>query len=129
MKSLGLLRVVAAAHVAAVFLQPVLAGVYLNGSGTAIRMHEPTGFVVAMLGLAQILAAVVWWRSGGRFAAVPAATLILLAVGFQLGMGYSRQLAVHIPLGIAIVASSIAFTLFVFRATATTRARRTEVAA
>ena len=38
MKSLTVLKVVAPVHAAAVCLQPVLAGAYLNGSGSTLRI-------------------------------------------------------------------------------------------
>ncbi len=114
MKLVGVLRLVAVAHAVAVGLQPVLAGVYLNGSSSANRIHEPVGNVVALLCLTQLLVATIWWRTGGRFTAVLATAGILVAEALQIAMGYSRQLAVHIPLGIAILAATVAFTLWMF---------------
>ena len=107
MKSLAALRLVAATHAIAVCLQPVLAGVYLNGSGGALRIHEPLGLGVAFLCLGQLLVATICWRSGGRGLAATLALALLLGEGLQIGMGYSRQLALHIPLGIAIVATPV----------------------
>ena len=124
MKSLLVLRVVAVGHAVAVCLQPVLAGVYLNGSGGAMRLHEPIGLGVALLCLGQLLIATIYWRSGGRGLAVIATLALLLAEGLQIGMGYSRQLALHIPLGIAIVAIACTFAVWTCRPGATVR--RTE---
>lgn len=131
MKSLAALRLVAATHAIAVCLQPVLAGVYLNGSGGALRIHEPLGLALTFAGLFQLLVALIWWRSGGRLLAPVLALLILLGEGFQVGMGYSRQLALHIPLGIALVAASVAFAFWTGRQhteIASAERRRTEVA-
>jgi hypothetical protein len=114
MKLLRVLRLVAVAHAVAVGLQPVLAGVYLNGSSTANRIHEPLGNAVALLCLTQLLVATIWWRTGGRLTAVLATAGILAAESVQIGMGYSRQLALHVPLGIAIVAATVALTLWMF---------------
>ncbi|MEV6410225.1 hypothetical protein [Kribbella sp. NPDC051718] len=115
MKSLVVLRAVAVAHAVAVCLQPVLAGVYLNGSGAALRLHEPIGLGLAFLSLGQLLAATIYWRSGGRGSAVLATLLLLAAEAVQISMGYTRQLAVHIPLGITIVALVCAFAVWTFR--------------
>jgi hypothetical protein len=128
MKSLAALRLVAATHAIAVCLQPVLAGVYLNGSGGALRIHEPLGLGLTFLGLFQLLVAMIWWRSGGRPLAPVLALLILLGEGFQVGMGYSRQLVLHIPLGIALVAASVAFAFWTGRQHAAAGRPHAEVA-
>jgi hypothetical protein len=115
MKSLAVLRLVTATHAIAICLQPILAGVYLNGSGGALRIHEPLGLALTFTGLFQLLVATIWWRSGGRLLAPALALLIMLGEGVQVGMGYSRQLALHIPLGIALVAASVAFAVWTGR--------------
>ncbi|HWD78227.1 MAG TPA: hypothetical protein VG497_05085 [Kribbella sp.] len=118
MKVLYVLRVVAGLHALAICLQPVFAGVYLNGSPAGMRMHEPTGLVLVALGAVQLLAATFWWRKGGRWTAPAVSLLIVAGEVFQVAMGYSRQLAIHIPLGVALVASAVAFAFWVTRRTA-----------
>lgn len=115
MKSLVVLRAVAAVHAVAVCLQPVLAGAYLNGSSAAMRVHEPLGLGVAFVSIGQLLAATIYWRSGGRGSAALVTLLLLAAESFQIAMGYNRQLALHLPLGIAIVAIACAFAVWTFR--------------
>lgn len=115
MKSLTALRAVAGLHAVAICLQPVFAGIYLNGSGAAMRLHEPTGLALTFTGLFQLLIATIWWRSGGRLLAPAVTLLITLGEGFQVAMGYTRQLAIHIPLGIALVASAVAFAVWTTR--------------
>ena len=115
MKALTVLRVTAGLHAVVICLQPVFAGIYLNGSPDGLRMHEPTGLAIVFLGLAQLLAATVWWRTSGRWQAAAVSLLILVGEVFQVVMGYSRQLAIHIPLGIALVATTIALAYWVNR--------------
>jgi len=115
MKFLVVLRAVAVAHAIAVCLQPFLAGAYLNGSGAAMRLHEPIGHGAASLVLVQLLIATLYWRSGGRGSAVVVTVLLLAAEGIQIGIGYSRQLALHIPVGVAIVAIACVFAAWTFR--------------
>ena len=115
MKSLTALRLVAGVHAVAICLQPVFAGIYLNGSGAAMRMHEPIGLALTFTGLFQLLIATNWWRSGGRMLAPAATLLITLGEGIQVAMGYTRQLAIHIPLGIALVAGAVAFAVWTTR--------------
>jgi hypothetical protein len=115
MKALTVLRVTAVLHAVAICLQPVFAGIYLNGSPDGMRMHEPTGLAIVFLGLAQLLAATIWWRTSGRWQAPVMSLLILIGEVFQVAMGYSRQLAVHIPLGIALVATTVALAFWINR--------------
>jgi hypothetical protein len=39
---------------------------------------------------------------------------LFLVVGLQIGMGFSRTLEVHIPLGVAIVTMSVLLTIWVW---------------
>jgi hypothetical protein len=127
MKLLVPLRAVAALHAVAVCLQPVLAGAYLNGSGAAMRLHEPIGLGAAVVSMAQLPIAVVYWRSGGRGSAILVTLLLLVAESFQIAMGYDRQFALHVPLGITIVAITCVFAVWTFRPAA--QVRRTAEAA
>lgn len=127
MTSLAALRLVAAVHAVAVCLQPVLAGAYLNGSGAAMRLHEPIGFSLGFVSLVQLVIAIVYWRSGGRGSAVLVTLLVLSAEGVQNAIGHTRQFVLHLPLGVAIVAIACAFAVWTFRPAA--RVRRTAQAA
>ena len=115
MKSLIALRVVAGVHAVAICLQPLFAGIYLNGSNDGIKLHEPLGLTVTLIGLIQLLVATIWWRSGGKPIAPLVSLLILVGEVVQVAMGYSRQLAIHIPLGVALVGTTVAFALWVNR--------------
>ena len=115
MRSLIVLRVTAGVHAAAICTQPVLAGLYLDGSPSSLRLHEPIGLGIVFLGLFQLLMATIWWRSGGRWT-IPATSLLITAAEVvETSMGYSRQLAIHIPLGIALVAGTLAFAFWTIR--------------
>ena len=49
MKALTVLRAAAALHAVVIGLQPVFAGIYLDGSPGGMRMHEPTGLAVVFV--------------------------------------------------------------------------------
>jgi hypothetical protein len=115
MKSLAGLRLVAVTHAIAICLQPILAGVYLNGSGGALRIHEPVGMAVGTIALIQLLVATIWWRSGGRLAAPLVSLLVLAGEGNQVSLGYSGDLAFHLPLGIALVTTAVIFAFWTLR--------------
>lgn len=121
MKSLAVLRVVAVAHAAAACLQPVFAGSYLSGHSSAMRMHSPIGHGLALIALAQLLVATIYWRSGGRRWPVLLTLAVVLAEGLQIAMGFARQLAVHIPLGVGIVMTTLVFAAWTFRPAAALR--------
>ncbi|MGC4941029.1 hypothetical protein [Kribbella sp. DT2] len=115
-----LLRAVAVLHAAAVCAQPLLAGLYLNGDSGAIPIHELVGLTAAALCLVQLVLTLLITRL---------ARLVLLAAAVLAGevlmihAGYGRDLALHIPLGMALVAGSVALAAWAVRY------RRTAVAA
>ncbi|WP_433162130.1 hypothetical protein [Kribbella sp. CA-247076] len=115
MKSLVALRLVAAAHAAAICLQPVLAGVYLDGTGGAQRIHQPVGLAVALIAMLQLLITTIWWRLGGTVIAPLVCVLLLVGETFQIAMGFTRQMTLHIPLGIALVGAGVAFAVWTHR--------------
>ncbi|MEU4191143.1 hypothetical protein AB0E69_04535 [Kribbella sp. NPDC026611] len=130
MKSLWVLRVVAVVHAVAICLQPVFMGIYLDGTPAGLGMHETTGLSLVFVGLTQLLVATVWWRSGGRVAGPLVSLIVTTAEVFQAVFGYSRSLAIHIPLGITLVGTTIGFALWTTRQRPTpkrrTKKRRTK---
>jgi hypothetical protein len=121
MKSLVVLRVVAVTHAATACLQPVLAGSYLSGNGAAIRLHAPVGLSLFFVALAQLLAATIYWRSGGPGWPALLSMAVAAAEGVQITMGFARELAVHIPLGVGIVMTALVFAGWTFRPAARVR--------
>lgn len=114
--SLWFLRTTAVLHATAVVLQPVLAGMYLGGDVDAIGMHGVNASLVNVLALTQIVATVGYaWPGGGRVWPLAASVAIFMAEGFQIGMGYSSNLPVHVPLGVTIVVSQVLLTVWVLR--------------
>lgn len=110
------LRLVAGPHAVLALLQPVFAGIYLTGDFDALAWHGLiNGHLVQLLGIIQLVVAIFFVTLGrGRFVPLTASILIFLGEGMQVGMGYSRELAIHIPLGVAIVAGQLLFALWVF---------------
>jgi hypothetical protein len=111
--SLWVLRITAVLHLAILALQPLLAGMYLDGDADAIGVHGINAHIVQLLCFAQIVAAIFYaWPGGGRAWPLVFSSVLWLAEGFQLGMGYARVLIVHILLGVAIVATQTLFTFW-----------------
>ncbi|TDC32610.1 hypothetical protein [Kribbella albertanoniae] len=120
MRWLGVLRGVAVLHAVAMCVQPIVIGIYLNGATTGLKVHEPVGLAVSFIGIAQLLVALVHWRLGGRGVAALVSALILFGESVQIGMGYSKQLAIHIPLGVALIGTSVCFAAWICRRTVRT---------
>lgn len=101
------LRAVVSAHVAAIFGQPVFAGVYLSGSYDGLRLHAAGADAVTTLGYLQLIAAIVVWarlRQAGPFLA----TLALVAAEtVQYFAGTVGALWLHLPLGVATIAGLV----------------------
>lgn len=118
-RTLTTLRVVAVLHAVCAVGQPTLAGIYLDGDVDALALHEINATVVAALGLVQLVAAIVYvWAGHGRRWPMYAAIGILLAEQVQTGLGYEGAVAIHIPLGVSVIAMQILLTVWLFRASA-----------
>ncbi len=117
--TLLVLRSFAVLHSLCAVGQPVLAGIYLGGDVDAIGVHEINASVVAGLGLAQLVAAIVYvWAGTGRAWPLWASLGLVLAEQVQVGLGYEGIVAIHVPLGVTVIALQILLTVWVFRAAA-----------
>lgn len=63
-------------------------------------------------GQVQVVAAVLVWRPGrGPGLLVPASVALFLLIVVQIFAGFSTRLAVHVPLGVALLAGLVALAL------------------
>lgn len=113
--TLWTLRFLLTGHLVAVLAQPVLAGRYLTGDVDAIKAHGLIGSLMALGAMVLIAGALAYVVGGrGRLWVLPVMVLLFLAEGFQIGMGYSRQLHLHVPLGVAIVVAAVLLAAWVW---------------
>lgn len=98
-------RIVITGEAVLALAQAALAGSFLSGNYGALHLHDLNGMIIEGVGLLQIIAGVLLWRPGGG-RAWPAWTSALLVVAedSQIGLGHDRTLAVHVPLGVTIIA-------------------------
>jgi len=102
------MRITATLWTAALIIQAVTAGLLLSTPGGR-DIHNAGALLVYLAGLAQLISAILLWRTGGgnpRF-------LITSAVGFALAIiqgmiGWMGIAAVHVPLGALILAGGAA---------------------
>ncbi len=114
--TLWLLRAAVSAFLLAVLVQPVLAGRYLSGEFDALGVHASNAGVVILLSMVVAATSLLFATLGrGRFWPLPVAVALFLGAGFQTGSGYPRQLALHIPLGVAIVTAAVLLAVAVWR--------------
>jgi hypothetical protein len=98
------MRVVLWLLAAAVFAQAVFAGLFLDGGDAWRDWHATNGMLVLpLLALTQVVLAVLVWRRGrGPGWLAIASVGLLLALQVQSVLGMTSQLALHVPLGMAI---------------------------
>jgi len=70
--------------------------------------------VLAAVGMVLIAVTLAYVVQRGRLWVLPAVLVLYLAIGLQVGMGYSRVLAVHVPLGVALVTAVALLTIWVW---------------
>lgn len=112
--TLWFLRVAATVHLVMVLTQPVLAGLFLTGDVDAITAHGVVGSALAAVSLVLIAATLGYVLRRGRLWVLPVVVVLFLAVGSQIGLGYARALAVHVPLGVTITVASVLLTVWVW---------------
>ncbi|MEU6781613.1 hypothetical protein ABZ912_20610 [Nonomuraea angiospora] len=97
-----------------VLAQAVTAGQLMSGGGAGA--HGMGAFAVHVLGLLQLVAAVLLWRPG-RGPGWPALVgLAVLLLGFaQSALGGSGVLAVHVPLGMTLFGLSVWLLVWAWR--------------
>ena len=99
----------------AVLAQPVLAGRFLTGDVDAMEVHGLVGSLLALVAMSLIAGALLYVVGGrGQLWVLPVTVLLFLAEGFQIGMGFSKQLHLHVPLGVAIVVIAVLLAAWVW---------------
>lgn len=123
--TLWLLRAVATLHGVMLAAQPVLAGIYLSGQFDALEPHSLNASLILTVSMVQVAASVLYaWPGGGRIRPAVFGLALFLAEGVQIGMGYTGNLALHLPLGVSVVTAQIVFVVWVLRSGARRPRRR-----
>jgi hypothetical protein len=114
--TLWVLRLLSALFAVLLAAQPVLAGRFLDGDYPALALHGGNGIALMAVSWLVLGATVLAWRPG-RLPAWPIALTLLTSflLPLQLGMGHARYLAVHLTLGVSLVAAGIGLALWAWR--------------
>jgi hypothetical protein len=101
------LRVVAVLQAISMFLQPVLAGMFLSGQDGMIDVHAANGMIVAVFCLVQTVIAFML-RRGRRIERriFPTSSALFLLEVLQITVGFQHSLWIHIPLGTMVMAAT-----------------------
>ncbi|GEL19069.1 hypothetical protein [Pseudonocardia asaccharolytica] len=104
------LRITAVSAAAVLLAQPVWAGLFITGQVSYLGAHGGGAFVALLLVLCQLVAVLVLWRPGhGSPGPVLYSVAELGLVITQMALGGARVLAVHIPLGVALIGTALLF--------------------
>ena len=115
--AVGLFRIVAVLHAAMTVVQAVAAGGILQASTVGLIIHQAVGGTLLLVATVQVPLAVLAWRPG-RLRAWPigvSAALVVAEVA-QVALGATGVLAVHVPLGVAIVGTAVTLAVWAVRA-------------
>ncbi|MBU3065260.1 hypothetical protein KO481_27495 [Nocardia sp. NEAU-G5] len=98
------------------FAQAIFAGRFMAGSYDGLDAHALNGMVMAAGMLFMTVCFAIAWRFGaapGRAAARCAAVTVV--TGVEIALGHQQILAVHIPLGVALIAGLVVVTMQTWR--------------
>ncbi|CAL9501749.1 hypothetical protein SUDANB178_03413 [Streptomyces sp. enrichment culture] len=111
-------RVVSVLFTVNTLVQAALAGLFVNGDVGLLTAHDVNAHVLTMMLVAETAAATVAWRARANrvWPTVLGAVLLVLIVVQQIA-GYSRNLLLHIPLGVALFGGACTMTVWAFTLT------------
>lgn len=109
-------RVFAVLTTVLIFIQPVLAGLFITGNVTMLSIHSANATLIQLLTIPLLIMAILIWRPGrGSPRLMWVSFALFVLVGAQAGFGYTRSLAFHIPLGVFLFAFSVQVLLAAFK--------------
>ena len=98
------------------FDQAIFAGQFLSGVYPMLRVHADNATSATLVVLLLVVAAVLLrWPGRGPWWPILASAGLLVLVVAQMVLGYSRVLAIHIPLGVAIIVLAVGLAVWAWR--------------
>ena len=108
MRLLKILRIVLVLNVLIMLIQAAFAGRMLGGDDQAANLHEFTAKVLVLLAGTQVALAVSLKRKVGCPTWIPVASGALLAAEvLEFALGHFHNVALHVPLGMAIFGGAL----------------------
>jgi heme A synthase len=110
------LRIMSAVTAVLLFDQAVFAGQFLDGLYPALHTHRENATLAGISTIITALAAVAAWRrAAGPWWLALAYLGLFGLIALQIVLGFARAIAVHIPLGVAIIALAFWIAVWVWR--------------
>lgn len=96
--------IVAIIHAVMVVIQPITAGMSMDGDTFALDLHYWNGMSIMTVAVIQLILGVLWFKPGGGPSRAITISLVLLALEVaQFLIGDSGHMAIHLPLGIILL--------------------------
>lgn len=106
-------RIVVTAFALAIATQPLWIGLFLQGSFDHLAFHRGVGGALIGGGwLILAVSALLWWPGRGSWVPMVISGLVVVGLIAQFTVGAGRRLAVHIPLGVLLVAGAVALAVW-----------------
>jgi hypothetical protein len=122
--SASLFKAVVTLHAAMTITQAIAAGGVLQASTLGLIVHQAVGGTLLLVAFLQVPAAVLAWRPGGLPAwPIGVCAALVVAEIAQVALGATGVLAVHVPLGVAIVGTAVALAVWAWRTPSGRRTR------
>jgi hypothetical protein len=111
---LALIRLSAVLQALFLVAQPVWIGQYLSGVYTLLGIHSAGGIIAVMTGFLLLFASLGYAVCGGRRWLPPVALGLVVAEILQIHAGFTRNLALHIPLGVLVIVAGVSLAAAAF---------------
>lgn len=108
---------IAGLHAALLLLQGVFAGNFMAGDNAAMQIHQVLGTqVLYPVAIGQAILGGVLWRRKELSVTYPLlSVVVVLAEGAQIGLGFTEQVAIHVPLGVALFGATTVLLMMSYR--------------
>ncbi len=109
------IRILAVVVSLQVLTQAALAGGFVTGDVGLLSLHSANGTLLALTSAALLPATILLVRPGrGPWWPIVVSCALWAAVVLQIGLGFAREVGLHIPVGMAIMGLAAAFTWWAF---------------
>jgi len=111
-----LFRVTSTIAAVMLFDQAVFAGQFLDGTYSSLHTHRENATNAGIVVLVSLVASIlVRWPGRGPWWPILANVGIFGLVGMQIALGFARVIALHVPLGVAIIGLATALAIWAWR--------------
>jgi hypothetical protein len=112
---IAVIRVLTVVVLLQVLTQAALAGGFITGDVGLLGLHSANAILLTLTSAALLPATILLVRPGrGPWWPILLSLALWTAVVLQVGLGFARQVGLHIPVGMSIMGLTAAFTWWAF---------------